>query len=53
MNRLSRRTLAIVVALVVLGLVTYGAQDDFDVLVVNRQLESACAELVSLLVGPE
>ena len=27
------------------------AQDDFDLVVVNRQLESACAELVSLLVG--
>ncbi|OBJ50324.1 guanylate kinase [Mycobacterium sp. 1423905.2] len=27
------------------------AQTDFDVVVVNRQLESACAELVSLLVG--
>lgn len=27
------------------------AQDDFDVVVVNRRLESACAELVSLLVG--
>ena len=27
------------------------AQDDFDEVVVNRQLESACAELVSLLVG--
>jgi guanylate kinase len=27
------------------------AQDEFDVVVVNRQLESACAELVSLLVG--
>ncbi len=27
------------------------AQDDFDVVVVNRQLETACAELVSLLVG--
>jgi len=26
------------------------AQDDFDAVVVNRQLESACAELVSLLV---
>lgn len=26
------------------------AQNDFDVIVVNRQLESACAELVSLLV---
>ncbi len=28
------------------------AQDTFDVVVVNAQLESACAELVSLLVGP-
>ena len=27
------------------------AQHDFDQVVVNRQLESACAELVSLLVG--
>lgn len=27
------------------------AQDDFDVVVVNSRLESACAELVSLLVG--
>jgi len=27
------------------------AQETFDVVVVNRQLESACAELVSLLVG--
>jgi guanylate kinase len=27
------------------------AQEDFDQVVVNRQLESACAELVSLLVG--
>ncbi|WP_102141051.1 guanylate kinase [Mycobacterium hubeiense] len=27
------------------------AQADFDVVVVNSQLESACAELVSLLVG--
>lgn len=27
------------------------AQHDFDVVVVNRRLESACAELVSLLVG--
>jgi guanylate kinase len=27
------------------------AQDDFDVVVVNRQLETACAELLSLLVG--
>jgi guanylate kinase len=29
------------------------AQDDFDTVVVNSQLESACDELVSLLVGPE
>lgn len=28
------------------------AQGDFDTVVVNGQLESACAELVSLLVGP-
>jgi len=28
------------------------AQNDFDEVVVNTQLESACAELVSLLVGP-
>ena len=27
------------------------AQDEFDKVVVNSQLESACAELVSLLVG--
>lgn len=27
------------------------AQDDFDVVVVNSELESACSELVSLLVG--
>jgi guanylate kinase len=27
------------------------AQDDFDVVVVNRRLEAACSELVSLLVG--
>ncbi len=27
------------------------AQDDFDAVVVNGQLESACAELVSLLVA--
>jgi len=27
------------------------AQDDFDAVVVNSQLDSACAELVSLLVG--
>ena len=31
--------------------VELAAQDDFDQVVVNRQLESACAELVSLLVG--
>lgn len=31
--------------------VELAAQDDFDRVVVNRQLESACAELVSLLVG--
>lgn len=31
--------------------VELAAQDDFDLVVVNRQLESACAELVSLLVG--
>ena len=29
------------------------AQDDFDEVVVNSQLESACAELVSLLVAPD
>lgn len=29
------------------------AQGEFDVVVVNSRLESACAELVSLLVGPE
>lgn len=29
------------------------AQRDFDAVVVNSQLESACAELVSLLVGPD
>jgi guanylate kinase len=29
------------------------AQDDFDAVVVNSQLESACDELVSLLVAPE
>jgi guanylate kinase len=29
------------------------AQSDFDVVVVNRQLEAACEELVSLLVGTE
>ncbi len=28
-----------------------GAQDDFDEVVVNSRLETACAELVSLLVG--
>jgi guanylate kinase len=28
------------------------AQDDFDEVVVNRQLETACSELVSLLVAP-
>jgi guanylate kinase len=28
------------------------AQHDFDAVVVNRQLETACSELVSLLVGP-
>jgi guanylate kinase len=27
------------------------AQNDFDEVVVNSQLETACAELVSLLVG--
>jgi guanylate kinase len=27
------------------------AQDTFDTVVVNSQLESACSELVSLLVG--
>jgi guanylate kinase len=27
------------------------AQDDFDAVVVNSELESACTELVSLLVG--
>lgn len=31
--------------------VEMAAQDDFDEVVVNRQLESACAELVSLLVN--
>lgn len=31
--------------------VELAAQDDFDEVVVNGQLESACAELVSLLVG--
>ncbi|UXA09033.1 guanylate kinase [Mycobacterium sp. SMC-2] len=31
--------------------VEMAAQDDFDEVVVNTQLESACAELVSLLVG--
>jgi guanylate kinase len=29
------------------------AQQDFDVVVVNGELESACTELVSLLVGHE
>jgi guanylate kinase len=29
------------------------AKDDFDRVVVNSQLESACAELVSLLVAPD
>ena len=29
------------------------AQDDFDVVVVNSELESACSELVSLLVAHE
>jgi guanylate kinase len=28
------------------------AQEDFDIVVVNRELESACTELVSLLVAP-
>jgi guanylate kinase len=28
------------------------AQNDFDEVVVNRELETACSELVSLLVGP-
>jgi guanylate kinase len=28
------------------------AKNDFDRIVVNSQLESACAELVSLLVDP-
>jgi guanylate kinase len=32
--------------------VELAAQDDFDLVVVNRRLESACAELVSLLVKP-
>jgi guanylate kinase len=32
--------------------VELAAQDDFDEVVVNRRLESACAELVSLLVKP-
>lgn len=32
--------------------VELAAQDDFDRVVVNRQLETACSELVSLLVGP-
>ncbi len=31
--------------------VELAAQDDFDEVVVNRRLESACGELVSLLVG--
>jgi guanylate kinase len=31
--------------------VELAAQNDFDAVVVNSQLESACAELVSLLVG--
>ncbi len=31
--------------------VEMAAQGDFDQVVVNRQLDSACAELVSLLVG--
>ncbi len=31
--------------------VELAAQNDFDTVVVNSQLESACAELVSLLVG--
>jgi guanylate kinase len=31
--------------------VELAAQGDFDVVVVNSRLESACAELVSLLVG--
>jgi guanylate kinase len=31
--------------------VELAAQNDFDMVVVNSQLESACAELVSLLVG--
>ena len=31
--------------------VELAAQNDFDQVVVNSQLESACAELVSLLVG--
>ena len=31
--------------------VELAAQSDFDRVVVNRRLESACAELVSLLVG--
>ena len=31
--------------------VELAAQDDFDEVVVNRQLETACSELVSLLVG--
>ena len=31
--------------------VEMSAQDDFDEVVVNSRLDSACAELVSLLVG--
>jgi guanylate kinase len=31
--------------------VEMAAQSDFDVVVVNDQLENACAQLVSLLVG--
>jgi guanylate kinase len=31
--------------------VEMAAQDEFDAVVVNSRLESACAELVSLLVG--
>jgi guanylate kinase len=27
------------------------AQDDFDAVVVNSELESACAELIALLAG--
>jgi guanylate kinase len=33
--------------------VEMASQDDFDRVVVNSRLESACAELVSLLVGTE